>query len=277
MADKPLAFPWLNPKGPQESMAFPTMDPAVAEQCKQQLVQQHLLFKQQTAALASAVYRQVCLANEIPVFVEENGSRVQIWNPLETVKAEVAAAHAQGADLLSLWVHCCLQTRECFIMSTPEETVLPADAKTVETTAAAAAAVAATTSTVSSPEAKTARLVPEQEQVLLRFFGAQDRVDREEALLLARQVRILVAMHATQTPYCFVVHEANENPPACACNTCSCLGDHLQHQSVEHSSAHRAAPIHPTQHFCTCISLYLQEPPTPSPSIPIISNALGYT
>lgn len=204
MADKPLAFPWLNPKGPQESMAFPTMEPAVAEQCKQQLVQQHLLFKQQTAALASAVYRQVCLANEIPVFVEENGSKVQTWNPLETVKAEVAAAQAQGADLLTCRVHCCRQTRECSIMYTPEETVMPADAKAIETTAPAA--VAATTSTVTSPEAKTARLVPEQEQVLLRFFGAQDRVDREEALLLARQVRILVTMHATQTPYCFVVH-----------------------------------------------------------------------
>lgn len=195
MADKPLAFPWLNPKGPQESMAFLAMEPAVAEQCKQQLVQQHLLFKQQTAALASAVYRQVYLANEIPVFVEENGSKVQIWNPLETVKAEVAAAQAQGAELLNLLVHCWLQTRKCYLVYTPQETVIPADAKAIETTAAAAA-VAATTSTVTSPEAKTARLVPEQEQVLLRFFGAQDRVDREEALLLARQVRILVTMPA---------------------------------------------------------------------------------
>lgn len=195
MADKPLAFPWLNPKGPQESMAFLTMEPAVAEQCKQQLVQQNLLFKQQTAALASAVYRQVYLANEIPVFVEENGSKVQIWNPLETVKAEVAAAQAQGAELLNLLVHCCLQTRECYLVYTPQEIVIPADAKAIETTVPAAA-VAATTSTVTSPEAKTARLVPEQEQVLLRFFGAQDRVDREEALLLARQVRILVTMPA---------------------------------------------------------------------------------
>ena len=95
MADKPLAFPWLNPKGPQESMALSTMEPVVAEQCKQQLVQQHRLFKQQTAALASAVYRQVYLANEIPVFVEENGSRIQVWNPLETVKAEATAAQGQ--------------------------------------------------------------------------------------------------------------------------------------------------------------------------------------
>ena len=101
MADKPLAFPWLNPKGPPESLAFSTMDPSVAELCKQQLVQQHLLFKEQTAALASAVYRQVYLANEVPVFVEENGSRVQVWNPLEAVKAEVAAAQAQGAHLLN--------------------------------------------------------------------------------------------------------------------------------------------------------------------------------
>lgn len=96
MADKPLAFPWLNSKGPQEGMAFSTMEPAVAEQCKQQLMQQHVLFKQQTAALASAVYRQVYLANEIPVFVEEHGSRVQVWNPLQSVKAEVTAAHVQG-------------------------------------------------------------------------------------------------------------------------------------------------------------------------------------
>lgn len=100
MADKPLAYTWLNPKGPQEGMAISTLDPAVAEQCKQQLVQQHLLFKQQTAALASAVYRQVSLANEVPVFVEEDGARVQIWNPLEAVKAEIAAAQAQGAHCL---------------------------------------------------------------------------------------------------------------------------------------------------------------------------------
>ena len=97
MADKPLAFPWLNPKGPQEGMAISTMDPAVAEQCKQQLVPQHLLFKQQTAALASAVFRQVALANEVPVFVEENGARVQVWNPLEAVKAEIGTAQAEGA------------------------------------------------------------------------------------------------------------------------------------------------------------------------------------
>lgn len=99
MADKPLAFPWLNPKGPQESMALSTMEPAVAEQCKQQLVKQHMLFKQQTAALASAVYRQVCLANEIPIFVEEDGSRIQVWNPLETVKAELTAAQGQDTAL----------------------------------------------------------------------------------------------------------------------------------------------------------------------------------
>ena len=52
----------------------------------------------------------------------------------------------------------------------------------------AVAAVAPTTSTVTSPETKTSRLLPEQEQVLLRFFGAQDRVDHREAALLARQV-----------------------------------------------------------------------------------------
>ena len=97
MADKPLAFPWLNPKGPLESTAFSTMNPEVAEQCKQQLVQQHMLFKQQTAALASAVHRQVSLANEIQVFVEESGSRTQVWNPLEAVKAEIAAAQVEGA------------------------------------------------------------------------------------------------------------------------------------------------------------------------------------
>ena len=54
------------------------------------------------------------------------------------------------------------------------------------------AAAAATTSTVTSPEAKTSRLSPEQEQILLRFFGAQDRVDREEAFVLARQVHTLM-------------------------------------------------------------------------------------
>lgn len=92
-------------------------------------------------------------------------------------------------------------------MHRSEETVIPTGAKNPETTVLAAAA-AATTSAVSSPEAKTARLVPEQEQVLLRFFGAQDRVDREEALLLAKQVRILVIMqfHTIQTQGCFVVH-----------------------------------------------------------------------
>jgi hypothetical protein len=54
----------------------------------------------------------------------------------------------------------------------------------------AVAAAAPTTSTVTSPETKTSRLLPEQEQVLLRFFGAQDRVDHREAALLARQVHI---------------------------------------------------------------------------------------
>ena len=72
------------------------MDPAAAEQCKQQLVRQHMLFKQQTAALASAVHTQVRLANEVPVFIEEDGGRVQVWNPLEIVKAEIAAAQAEG-------------------------------------------------------------------------------------------------------------------------------------------------------------------------------------
>ena len=71
--------------------------------------------------------------------------------------------------------------------------------KVLAATAAAAAAAAATTSTVTSPEAKTSRLLPEQEQVLLRFFGAQDRVDREEALLLARQVRRPSACTCTPT------------------------------------------------------------------------------
>ena len=88
------------------------MEPAVAEQCKQQLMQQHVLFKQQTAALASAVYRQVYLANEIPVFVEENGSRIQVWNPLESVKAEVTAAEVQGTHLDVLQVHFHAQTTE---------------------------------------------------------------------------------------------------------------------------------------------------------------------
>ena len=50
------------------------------------------------------------------------------------------------------------------------------------------AAVATNQPAVTSPEAKTSRLLPEQEQVLLRFFGAQDKVDREEALALASQV-----------------------------------------------------------------------------------------
>ena len=94
MADKPLG--WLNPRGPSESAAFATMDPATAEQCKLQLVQQHSLFKQQTAALASAVQLQVQLANEIPVFIEEDGKPVQVWNPLEAIKAEIEAAQAEG-------------------------------------------------------------------------------------------------------------------------------------------------------------------------------------
>ena len=81
---------------------------------------------------------------------------------------------------------------------------MSADAKAVKTTAP----VAATTSTVSSPESKTARLVPEQEQVLLRFFGAQDRVNtREEALLLARQVRMLFTVHAIKPHNYFPVHD----------------------------------------------------------------------
>ena len=99
MADKPLG--WLNPRGPSESAAFAAMDPAIAEQCKLQLVQQHSLFKQQTAALASAVQLQVQLANELPVFIEEDGKTVQVWNPLEAVKAEIDAAQAQG-DLCHL-------------------------------------------------------------------------------------------------------------------------------------------------------------------------------
>ena len=114
MADKPLAFPWLNPRGPPESTAIAIMDPGVAEQCKRQLVQQHALFKQQTAALASAVQLQVQLANKIPVYIEENGSSVRVWNPLEAVKAEIVAAqHGQHAtllfananSLLEYWLH----------------------------------------------------------------------------------------------------------------------------------------------------------------------------
>lgn len=208
MADKPHAFPWLNTKGPQEGMPISTLDPAVAEQCKQQLVQQHLLFKQQTAALASAVYRQVSLANEVPVFVEEDGARVQVWNPLEAVKAEIAAAQAQGVHylhqvtrLLSMFIRCTVFW--CPTVHWPAMTYVPAGASAEETTpaAAAAAAVAATTTTVSSPE-KSARLVPEQEQVLLRFFGAQDRVDPEEASLLARQVQELITLHEVASPSC---------------------------------------------------------------------------
>ena len=55
-------------------------------------------------------------------------------------------------------------------------------------------AAAINQSAVSSPEAKTSRLLPEQEQILLRFFGAQDKVDREEALALANQVCLCI-MH----------------------------------------------------------------------------------
>ncbi|KAL0034616.1 hypothetical protein WJX79_010733 [Trebouxia sp. C0005] len=83
----------------------------------------------------------------------EDGKPVQVWNPLEAIKAEIEAAQAEGAQKAS----------------------------------EAVAAVAPTTSTVTSPETKTSRLLPEQEQVLLRFFGAQDRVDHREAALLARQ------------------------------------------------------------------------------------------
>ena len=101
MADKPLAFPWLNPRGPPESTAIAIMDPIVAEQCKQELVQQHALFKQQTAALASAVQLQVQLANKIPVYIEENGSSVRVWSPLEAVQAEIIAAqNGQHTTLL---------------------------------------------------------------------------------------------------------------------------------------------------------------------------------
>lgn len=94
MADKPLAFAWLNAVGPPESLAIDRMDPATAGICRMQLVKQHMLFKQQTAALRSAVKAQVQLANEIPVFVDEGGKAVQVWNPLEVVKAEVTAAQA---------------------------------------------------------------------------------------------------------------------------------------------------------------------------------------
>ena len=54
------------------------------------------------------------------------------------------------------------------------------------------AAAAVNQSVVTSPEAKTSRLLPEQEQILLRFFGAQDKVDREEALALANQVSFCI-------------------------------------------------------------------------------------
>lgn len=94
MADKPLASAWLNTVGPQESLAVDKMDPATAEQCRMQLVKQHLLFKQQTAALHSAIKTQIQLANEIPVYIEEGGKAVQIWNPLAAVKAGITAAQA---------------------------------------------------------------------------------------------------------------------------------------------------------------------------------------
>ena len=110
-------------------------------------------------------------------------------------------------------------------MYRPDKAVIPTGAKALETTAPAAAAVAATTLAVSSPEAKTARLIPEQEQVLLRFFGAQDRVDREEALLLARQVRILSECIPCRNKAALLCM-ACKHPPACSRNTCSCLDDH---------------------------------------------------
>ena len=102
MADKPLAFPWLNPRGPTESVAFAVMDPEVAEQCKSQLVQQHILFKQQTAALASAVQLQVQLAKQIPVYIEEDGKSVRVWNPLETAKAEMDPAALENHGMQHL-------------------------------------------------------------------------------------------------------------------------------------------------------------------------------
>lgn len=201
MADKPLG--WLNPRGPSESAAFAAMDPATAEQCKLQLVQQHSLFKQQTAALASAVQRQVQLANEIPVFIEEDGKPVQIWNPLEAVKAEIEAAQAEG-DLCHILIAQTVQLKIVLLCcSKPWEEQLQLHHKLrqrsltantfvtgAQKASEAVAAAAPTTSTVTSPETKTSRLLPEQEQVLLRFFGAQDRVDHREAALLARQVRI---------------------------------------------------------------------------------------
>ena len=70
------------------------MGPEMAEQGKLQLVKQHMLFKQQTSALLSAVTTQIQLANEIPVHIDEEGKRVRVWNPLERVKAEVTAAQA---------------------------------------------------------------------------------------------------------------------------------------------------------------------------------------
>lgn len=107
MADKPLAFAWLNAVGPPDTLAIDQMDPATAEQCRLQLVRQHTLFRQQTAALHSAVQTQIQLANEIPVYVEENGKPVQVWNPLEAVKAEVTATQAlQGAFYILLCNSC---------------------------------------------------------------------------------------------------------------------------------------------------------------------------
>ena len=104
MADKPLASAWLNAVGPQESLAVDKMDPATAEQCRMQLVKQHLLFKQQTAALHSAVNTQIQLANEIPVHIEEGGKAVQVWNPLEAVKAEITAAQALQGVLCTICI-----------------------------------------------------------------------------------------------------------------------------------------------------------------------------
>lgn len=56
---------------------------------------------------------------------------------------------------------------------------------------ATATSAAATSLNTTSPEAKTSKLLPEQEQILLKFFGAQDKVNQEEAAMLARQVQFL--------------------------------------------------------------------------------------
>ena len=98
----------------------------MAEYCKQQLVQQHTLFKQQTAALAAAVQQQVQLANHIPVYIEENGSSVRVWNPLEVIKAEIAAAqqgqHSQNSPTMRAARSPCIALLSSTIVSQYKDT-----------------------------------------------------------------------------------------------------------------------------------------------------------